>query len=156
MVDYRVKIQYKEFVKDIFFLSGLPRAGNTLFGSIMNQNKDIAVTANSICADIIGQLYSLKKLDIFQNQLTLLSNYFKHLKAISVSKYNINATYDTIQPLETIEYDVKSHGVLRGMQFSFTETEVIVDENNVTVNTILNIVSDSTIELPLSVSYDVS
>ena len=54
-------------MKDIFFLHGLPRAGNTIFGSIMNQNKDVAVTANSICADIVGQLYSLKKLDIFQN-----------------------------------------------------------------------------------------
>jgi hypothetical protein len=39
-------------MKDIFFLHGLPRAGNTVFGSIMNQNKDVAVTANSICADI--------------------------------------------------------------------------------------------------------
>ena len=25
-------------MKEIFFLSGLPRAGNTLFGSLMNQN----------------------------------------------------------------------------------------------------------------------
>ena len=68
----------------------------------------------------------------------------------------MNLDAAALDSLETIEYDVKSHGVLRGMQFSFTETEVIVDENNVTVNTILNIVSDSTIELPLSVSYDVS
>jgi len=54
-------------MKDIFFLHGLPRAGNTVFGSIMNQNKDIAVTANSICADIIGEIYSLQNTDIFKN-----------------------------------------------------------------------------------------
>jgi hypothetical protein len=54
-------------VKDIFFLSGLPRAGNTLFGSIMNQNPKVAVTANSITADIMGELFTLKKTDIFQN-----------------------------------------------------------------------------------------
>jgi hypothetical protein len=54
-------------MKDIFFLHGLPRAGNTVFGSIMNQNKDVAVTANSVCADILGEIYSLQKTDIFKN-----------------------------------------------------------------------------------------
>ena len=54
-------------MKDIFFLSGLPRAGNTLFGSIMNQNPKVAVTANSITADMMGELFTLKKTDILQN-----------------------------------------------------------------------------------------
>ena len=54
-------------MKEIFFLSGLPRAGNTLFGSLMNQNPDVAVTANSITADTMGELFTLKKLDVFQN-----------------------------------------------------------------------------------------
>jgi hypothetical protein len=54
-------------MKEIFFLSGLPRAGNTLFGSLMNQNPKVAVTANSITADMMGELFSLKKIDIFQN-----------------------------------------------------------------------------------------
>ena len=54
-------------MKEIFFLNGLPRAGNTLFGSIMNQNPQVAVSANSICADMMGELFSLKKIDIFQN-----------------------------------------------------------------------------------------
>ena len=54
-------------MKDIFFLHGLPRAGNTVFGSIMNQNKNVAVTANSICSEIISEIYSLQKTDIFKN-----------------------------------------------------------------------------------------
>ena len=54
-------------MKEIFFLSGLPRAGNTLFGSLMNQNPDVAVTANSITADTMGELFRLKHLDIFKN-----------------------------------------------------------------------------------------
>ena len=54
-------------MKDIFFLHGLPRAGNTVFGSIMNQNPDVAATANSICADMIGELFLLKQTDIFLN-----------------------------------------------------------------------------------------
>jgi len=54
-------------MKEIFFLSGLPRAGNTLFGSLMNQNPNVAVTANSITADMMGELFTLKRTDIFQN-----------------------------------------------------------------------------------------
>ena len=54
-------------MKEIFFLSGLPRAGNTLFGSLMNQNPDVAVTANSITADTMGELFTLKHTDIFKN-----------------------------------------------------------------------------------------
>ena len=54
-------------MKDIFFLHGLPRAGNTLFGSIMNQNPDVGVSANSICADMMGELHMLKHTDIFKN-----------------------------------------------------------------------------------------
>ena len=51
-------------MKQMFFLHGLPRAGNTLLGSILNQNSKIAVTANSICADMLGELYTLKNTDI--------------------------------------------------------------------------------------------
>ena len=39
--------------KRIFFLCGMPRSGNTLFTSIMNQNPDVAVTANSPTLEII-------------------------------------------------------------------------------------------------------
>jgi hypothetical protein len=53
--------------KKIFFLLALPRSGNTLFGSIMNQNPDIAVTANSITLEIMKDIYLLKETDVFQN-----------------------------------------------------------------------------------------
>jgi len=43
-------------MKNIFFLSGLPRAGNTLLSSILNQNKNIACTANSILPNILYYL----------------------------------------------------------------------------------------------------
>jgi len=46
---------------------GMPRSGNTLFASIMNQNKDLVVTANSITLEIIKDLFLLKQTDIFQN-----------------------------------------------------------------------------------------
>ena len=50
-------------IKKVFFLVGLPRAGNTLLSSILNQNSDIAVTANSITADILYNLFILQRLE---------------------------------------------------------------------------------------------
>ena len=53
--------------KQIYFLCAMPRSGNTLFASIMNQNPDIAVTANSITLEIMKELFLLKRTDTFQN-----------------------------------------------------------------------------------------
>ena len=53
--------------RKLFFLIALPRSGNTLFASIMNQNPDIACTANSVTLDIIKNLYLIKRTDTFQN-----------------------------------------------------------------------------------------
>ena len=46
---------------------GMPRSGNTLFASIMNQNKELVVTANSITLEIMKDLFLLKHTDVFQN-----------------------------------------------------------------------------------------
>jgi len=61
----QVKSRYG--IKKHSFLCGLPRAGNTLFSSLMMQNKKIAVTANSITPDLIHQIYLLKQSEIFKN-----------------------------------------------------------------------------------------
>ena len=53
--------------KKLFFLVALPRSGNTLFASLMNQNPDIAATANSITLEIMKDLFLLKQTDVFQN-----------------------------------------------------------------------------------------
>jgi len=53
--------------RKLFFLVALPRSGNTLFASIMNQNPEIAATANSVTLEIIKNLYLIKKTDTFQN-----------------------------------------------------------------------------------------
>jgi hypothetical protein len=47
-------------MKNIFFLNGLPRAGNTLLGSLINQTTQIKVTAASIVPDILFELNKLK------------------------------------------------------------------------------------------------
>ena len=53
--------------KQLFFLVAMPRSGNTLFASIMNQNPKIACTANSITLEIMKDLFLLKETDVFQN-----------------------------------------------------------------------------------------
>ena len=45
----------------------MPRSGNTLFASIMNQNSEIAATPNSITLEIMKDLFLLKETDVFQN-----------------------------------------------------------------------------------------
>lgn len=54
-------------MKKVFFLVGLPRAGNTLLSSILNQNPKIAVTANSITTDLLYNVSSIKSLSTFKN-----------------------------------------------------------------------------------------
>ena len=53
--------------KQLFFLVAMPRSGNTLFASIMNQNPKIVCTANSITLEIMKDLFLLKETDVFKN-----------------------------------------------------------------------------------------
>ena len=78
-------------MKKIIFLCGIPRAGNTLLSSIINQNKNIKATPNSIVPDILYELNELKNSELFQifpdhNSLDnvsrmVLDNYYKNWKA---------------------------------------------------------------------------
>ena len=61
------KTQSDNRVKKLFFLVAMPRSGNTLFTSIMNQNSNIVCTPNSITLEIMKDLFLLKKTDVFQN-----------------------------------------------------------------------------------------
>jgi len=45
----------------------MPRSGNTLFASIINQNPNVVCTANSITLEIIKDLHLLKQTDVFEN-----------------------------------------------------------------------------------------
>ena len=53
--------------RKLFFLIALPRSGNTLFTSIINQNPEITCTGNSVTLEIIKNLYLIKTTDTFQN-----------------------------------------------------------------------------------------
>jgi hypothetical protein len=43
----------------------MPRSGNTLFSTVMNQNPDIAATGNGITIEAMKDLFLLKKTDVF-------------------------------------------------------------------------------------------
>ena len=78
----------ENLTRKLFFLIAQPRSGNTLFASIMNQNKEIATTANSITLEIMKDLHLLKKTDVFENYPdhksldnvldSVYDNYYKH------------------------------------------------------------------------------
>ena len=53
--------------RKLFFLIALPRSGNTLFTSIINQNPEIACTANSVTLEIMKNVFLIKTTDTFQN-----------------------------------------------------------------------------------------
>jgi hypothetical protein len=53
--------------KQFCFLVSLPRAGNTLLGSLLNQNHNICLTGNSILSDVLWELNLLKESKIFKN-----------------------------------------------------------------------------------------
>tara|TARA_R110000823_G_scaffold184506_1_gene317016 strand:- start:552 stop:1265 length:714 start_codon:yes stop_codon:yes gene_type:complete len=69
----------------------LPRSGNTLLGSIINQNTQISITANTILTDVIHQIALLKNTTIYQNFpdensldniiKNVFNNYYKDWKA---------------------------------------------------------------------------
>ena len=54
-------------MKKYFFLAGIPRSGNTLLSSILNQNPDIMVSANSFLCDQMCATVRIKFSDVYRN-----------------------------------------------------------------------------------------
>tara|TARA_R100001443_G_scaffold48985_2_gene61376 strand:- start:4708 stop:5499 length:792 start_codon:yes stop_codon:yes gene_type:complete len=71
-----------------YFLSGIPRAGNTILSSILNQNKDIGVSANSIISETLFKLNEWKKHDIAFNNFPDVKSYDSMMASILPSYYS--------------------------------------------------------------------
>jgi hypothetical protein len=54
-------------VKQYYCLSGAPRCGNTLFSTILNQNKNVYCSPNSIVADLMLDIIDKKNEEVFLN-----------------------------------------------------------------------------------------
>ena len=62
-----VNLNHKNLQKKFFFLQSLPRSGSTLLSSLVNENKNIKITANSVVPEILFKIYSVKDHRIYQN-----------------------------------------------------------------------------------------
>jgi sulfotransferase len=103
--------------KKYFFLAGLPRCGNTLFASILNQNPNIQVTANSLLPEIFLALKPLYQSLLFKNFPdyksldniihNIFDNYYKDWNA----KYIIDRSYwgtpCNLEFLKALNFDLK-------------------------------------------------
>jgi hypothetical protein len=104
-------------MKKFFCLHGLPRAGNTLLGSIINQNPKVAVTANSIIAEMLGELYTLQHTDIFKNfpdhksfdnvTKSLIQTYYKDWSADYIIDRNPWAVPINLKFLKKVQDEIK-------------------------------------------------
>ena len=94
-------------MKKYFFISGLPRSGNTLLSSLLNQNPDITVSGQSIIPEIFFRVEEIRNTSWFENfpyekglenvSKNIFNNYFKNHKTKYIidrgpwtSEYNYN------------------------------------------------------------------
>lgn len=99
-------------MKAYYFLCSLPRAGNTILGSILNQSKDIRLTANSILPETIYQLGVLKEDQLFTNFpdhtsydniiKNIFNNYYKDWNVSNIITRGIWGTPVNLQLLKSI------------------------------------------------------
>ena len=99
-------------MKAYYFLTGLPRSGNTLLGSIINQNHKISLTANTILTDVLYQLHLLTDSEILKNFpdkksfnniiKNVFDNYYKHWKAEFIIDRGLWGTPANLELLKSI------------------------------------------------------
>ena len=104
-------------MKKYFFLAGLPRCGNTLFASILNQNPNIQVTANSLLPEIFLALKPLYQNLIFKNFPdfksldnvihNIFNNYYKDWKAQYIIDRSYWGTPSNLEFLKALNFDLK-------------------------------------------------
>lgn len=71
--------------KNFYFLCSLPRAGNTILGSLLNQTNNLKLSANSILPDMLWLLDDFKNNHTFKN--------FPYTKGLDNVKNNIFNLY---------------------------------------------------------------
>jgi hypothetical protein len=99
-------------MKEYYFLTGLPRSGNTLLGSIINQNPKVNLTANTILTDVLYQLHLLNDCEILKNFpdkksfnniiKNVFNNYYKDWKANYIIDRGLWGTPANLELLKSI------------------------------------------------------
>jgi len=99
-------------MKAYYFLSGLPRSGNTLLGSIINQNPKLSLTSNTILTDVLYQLHLLEDCEILKNfpdiksfkniTKNVFNNYYNDWKANYIIDRGVWGTPKNLHLLQSI------------------------------------------------------
>ena len=92
-------LQHKKDNEEIYYT----RLADELIRYIHYQQYILNTNNNAILNQVE---YRINDNEIIILESTLLSNYFKQLKPSNVAKNIVSRTYDTTQPLQTIEYDL--------------------------------------------------
>lgn len=128
--------------KQYHFLCGMPRAGNTLFASLMNQNEDVTVTGLSILPLILFNIQIIRDHETFRNFPDLKSlnnicdnlfpNYYKDFNTKHIidrqnwgTPFNLNYLKHNFKDRKFI---VLHRPVLESLA-SFMRIEKLTDEN---------------------------
>lgn len=134
-------------MKKFFFLNGLPRAGNTLFASIMNQNPDIKTTGNSLLPTITSKIFELKNdqafrfFDDYESLNNVINNIFENYYSSWECKYIIDrgvwGTPFNLNSLQSIfgEDNIKIIVLVRDLKeiiASFIRFSYLTDDNFIT------------------------
>jgi hypothetical protein len=110
-------------MKEYYFFTSMPRAGNTLLGSLINQNPNLCLTPNSIVPDMLWELERIKDKNTYKNfvddkafsnvQKNVIHNYYKDYKANKIiergcwstpGNYSVVKNYITDKPKFIILY----------------------------------------------------
>jgi sulfotransferase len=134
--------------KKIFFLCGLPRAGNTLFSSIMNQNKNISSTGNSPVSEILYRINELKNSETFINfpdiksldnvLVNIMNNYYDHWDSEYIIDRSVWGTPYNLELLKILNNNIKIIVLVRDIKeivASFIRFSYMSDDNYINNNT---------------------
>jgi hypothetical protein len=100
-------------MKEYYFLSSLPRSGNTLLGSLINQNNNVTVSANSILIDVLSKLNEIKIFNKYYHNFpdeqsfdnisnNLFNNYYQNYKANKIINRGMWGTTGNLYLLKKI------------------------------------------------------
>jgi hypothetical protein len=100
-------------VKEYFFLTSLPRSGNTLLGSLINQNNNVTVSANSILIDVLFKLNEIKIFNKYYHNFpdeqsfdnisrNVFNNYYQNYKAHKIINRGMWGTTGNLYLLKKI------------------------------------------------------
>jgi hypothetical protein len=100
-------------MKEYFFLTSLPRSGNTLLGTLINQNPNVNLSANSVLLDVLFELYKIKNNNTYYQNFpdeksydnisqNIFNNYYKDYKAKKIITRGIWGTPGNLNLLKNI------------------------------------------------------